>query len=376
MKIIFVTPHFFPSIGGVERVVLFQATELFRRGFDVEVLTSFSRWPFGTVNAPKNDTVCGIPTRRLHGLFSPRVGQRAVFPVASNLLAITGLYSALNQSKPDVIHVHHLVPNVVRNVVDYRKRHPSVRVFWQPHFHPRQKALLEMLRGYPDRYAYKTAAQCGTFITINPVEADQIQCQYLVKPAYFFIPNGFAAPLGKLKSKSSECPRLLSVGRVDDVRKGHRFLLKALARLQTRSWELTLVGRGDQNSLRYYSQRLGIGERIRFTGEVSDECLRKWYEVSDIFIMPSEYEAFGLPLLEAMSAGIPVVATGVGGIPFVVGEAGVIVQYGDTEALSSELANLMEDPDRRHRLALRGQARMERFSPKAITEDLIAAYRD
>ena len=97
----------------------------------------------------------------------------------------------------------------------------------------------------------------------------------------------------------------------------------------------------------------------------------------DVLVAPSRFEAFGLVALEAMHAGVPVVASEVGGLPEVLGDTGVLVPPGDADALERAVADLLDDPVRRQSLGGRGAARARvLFTPEAMVEGVLRTYDD
>jgi glycosyltransferase involved in cell wall biosynthesis len=109
-------------------------------------------------------------------------------------------------------------------------------------------------------------------------------------------------------------------------------------------------------------ERLGLGDRVHFMGFVSDEDLPSLYSLAAVFAFPSWYEGFGLPVLEAMACGTPVVAADNSSLPEVVGEAGLMVSAGDTEALANVLVRLLTDDGLRRRLIVAGREQARRFT--------------
>jgi glycosyltransferase involved in cell wall biosynthesis len=96
----------------------------------------------------------------------------------------------------------------------------------------------------------------------------------------------------------------------------------------------------------------------------------------DVLAVPSRYEGFGLVAVEAMLSDVPVVASAVGGLPTVVGDAGVLVPPDDPVALADALLGLAADPAARRRLAERGRARaLERFGIERMAQETLAVYR-
>lgn len=120
---------------------------------------------------------------------------------------------------------------------------------------------------------------------------------------------------------------------------------------------------------------LRLEARVHFIGFVADQDLPILYSLALMFAFPSWYEGFGLPALEAMACGTPVVAANNSSLPEVVGEAGIMIDAGDTEALSEALADLLCDDHLRSRLVAAGYEQARRFTWKAAAERLLGVYR-
>ncbi len=139
-------------------------------------------------------------------------------------------------------------------------------------------------------------------------------------------------------------------------RKGHAVLIEALARLQHRAWRLICAGsktRDDATAQRVQklSRDLGIDGRIDFVGEVEGTELNRHYRCSDLFVLASFHEGYGMVITEAIARGLPVVATAAGAVPDTLPEgAGILVPPGDPEALAAALARLIDAPDELARL--------------------------
>jgi glycosyltransferase involved in cell wall biosynthesis len=172
---------------------------------------------------------------------------------------------------------------------------------------------------------------------------------------------------------------LLYVGTIEP-RKNLKTLVRSLD-LLVRSTDLRprLVVAGKQGWLNeeLYAEigRLGLSERIHFTGYVSDEDLRALYSACTVCIYPSLYEGFGLPPLEAMRCGAPVVASRIPSILETAGEQGArLVPPTDTEALAAALAELLRDSNLRRRLAHAGLARAQEFSWEKTARATLEVY--
>ncbi|MCS6825704.1 MAG: glycosyltransferase family 4 protein [Caldilinea sp.] len=123
------------------------------------------------------------------------------------------------------------------------------------------------------------------------------------------------------------------------------------------------------------AQALGLGERIRFLGLIDDADLPTLYSAAMAFIFPSRYEGFGLPALEAMACGTPVACSNVSSLPEVVGEAALLFDPTDTEALTEAMQRLIEDRGLRQTLSELGLRRAATFSWERNAAATLAIYR-
>jgi glycosyltransferase involved in cell wall biosynthesis len=122
-------------------------------------------------------------------------------------------------------------------------------------------------------------------------------------------------------------------------------------------------------------ERLGLDERIHFVGFVDDDDLPALYSLACAFAFPTWYEGFGLPVLEAMACGTPVVAADNSSLPEVVGEAGLLVDAGDPEALCEALARLLTNRGLEAHLVLAGRRQARRFTWEGAARQLLDLYR-
>jgi glycosyltransferase involved in cell wall biosynthesis len=123
------------------------------------------------------------------------------------------------------------------------------------------------------------------------------------------------------------------------------------------------------------AERLGLAERTHFVGFVDDDDLPALYSLASAFAFPTWYEGFGLPVLEAMACGTPVVAADNSSLPEVVGEAGLLVDAGDPGALSEALARLLTDRGLKAQLVTAGRRQAQRFTWEGAARQLLDLYR-
>jgi glycosyltransferase involved in cell wall biosynthesis len=154
-------------------------------------------------------------------------------------------------------------------------------------------------------------------------------------------------------------------------------LIEAYARLpRTRPPLLLVGGKGwlyDEIFARV--EALDLSTEVHFVGYVSTEELPQWYNAAELFVYPSLYEGFGLPPLEAMACGTPVVTSTASSLPEVVGEAGLSVDPGDVEALAAAIERVLMDVELREQMQVAGVARAQGFSWEKTARDTVACYR-
>ena len=145
-------------------------------------------------------------------------------------------------------------------------------------------------------------------------------------------------------------------------RKGHAVLFQALARLRALNWRLRCAGSPDLDpatatALRRLVDRLGLTGRIEFLGQLEAAALASEYQRTDVFVLPSFHEGYGMALAEALARGLPVVSTTAGAIPDTVpAAAGLLVPAGDEVALADALRRIMTEDAVRERLAAGARA--------------------
>lgn len=168
---------------------------------------------------------------------------------------------------------------------------------------------------------------------------------------------------GAPAARSTERPlRILCVARLS-TEKGIAGLLEAYAEAASRglAGELRIAGDGPERAgLVARAQALGLGERCRFLGPLAFEEVQQEYRAAHLFVLPSLMEGLPVVLMEAMAAGLPVIAPSVGGIPELVepGETGLLFAAGDWPALAAAIARLAQDRPLADRLAEAGRARV------------------
>jgi glycosyltransferase involved in cell wall biosynthesis len=136
---------------------------------------------------------------------------------------------------------------------------------------------------------------------------------------------------------------------------------------------------GDRRSLIGLIRKLNLENEVLFTGQVPEADLPKYYNAADIFVFPSYYEGFGLPPLEAMACGCPVITANTTSLPEVIGDAGILVEPNDVEGLANQIYAILSTETIREELVKNGVIRAELFTwenAANLTLDLYNSFTD
>lgn len=200
--------------------------------------------------------------------------------------------------------------------------------------------------------------------------------------AVHVIPQGVF--LDEFHARANALPRMplvLSVG-VIDPRKGHHLTLRAFARILPRFPNARLAIVGILRIAAYYEElvataaELGISESVDFRPNLSRRQILDLLGTASVFALHSQEESQGIALCEALAAGLPVVSTKIGGIPYVVTDQqdGFLVEYGDVDGFAAAIARLLGDPDLHDRMATQAVIASRRFSWAHAAGEVAALY--
>jgi MMP alpha-(1->4)-mannosyltransferase len=175
--------------------------------------------------------------------------------------------------------------------------------------------------------------------------------------------------------------RLITTASADVALKGLAYLLEAMAKLRTeRDVTLTIIGKPKTGKSMDLIDKLGLRPHIDFVSGVPDERIVELYAEAELAVVPSLYEGFSLPAIEAMCTGTPLVATDGGALPEVTGTDGDTVLQcpaGDAGALAAAIARGLDDPALRARVGAAGRQRVvERWSWRRCAEMTVDQYRE
>ena len=277
-----------------------------------------------------------------------------------------GLLGIRRLGLPLVATVHHPV------TIDRRLELSAAETF------PRQ---LSLRRWYAfTRMQARVTRQSNQVITVSESSARDIESEFGVRrDALRVIPVGVDARTFAPPSRPRVRGRIVSVASSDSRLKGTTVLLEAFAKLATeRDVELVILGtpRADGPVAGAVSE-LGIADRVRFVSGLTTDAVSELLGSAQVAVVPSLYEGFSIPAVEAMACETPLVATRAGALPEVVGDCAVLVKPGDAAALAAAVGDLLDDESARARLGVAGRRRVEQhFSWGAVAAATVDVYRD
>ena len=179
------------------------------------------------------------------------------------------------------------------------------------------------------------------------------------------------------KYKLGEGPYLITVGTVQP-RKNYRMLIRAFRHVAEKYPHQLIIAGGEgwlTEEIKHEVDKQRLGTRVNFLGFVDDSDLPALYSGATIFLFPSLYEGFGLPILEAMACGVPVIASDVSSMPEVVGDAGLLLSPTQEDDWAEAIMKLINEPAYRTTLVGAGFRRSRKFSWSRSARQLLAIYR-
>lgn len=221
------------------------------------------------------------------------------------------------------------------------------------------------------------AARAAAILTVSQATAQALVNRGVNEALIHLTPNGLSRLPRPVAPPVLGGPFLLVVGTLEP-RKGHEILLRAVAQDGLEQLRLVFAGppAGRSSDLNALATRLGLEGRLTILGKVDDAVLAGLYREALALCMPSFGEGFGLPVLEAMSFGTPVLASDLPALREVAGDAALFARPGDAHAFAHELRQLVSDQHLRHSLARKGKERASLFTWDATAEKTVQAYRD
>ncbi len=342
----------------------------------------------GEVTDPLSFSLYTTHPAHLHAQLPPadRGRVRQIRPAAAPLRIPFGMPAATRRDRIDLLHVTYVAPPlgacpfvVTVHDISYT-RYPQF-------FSPRDRWMLSTL-------VPLTMRRAARVITVSNHARQEIIDRYGIAPARVAVTYEAAAgqfaevhdpvQLAEVRARygvPATGRYLLALGNLQP-RKNMGRLVEAFARLRSRAEitdvHLVIAGKALWRESEVYAavQRVQLTGRVHFVGYVADEDLPALYSGALAFVYPSLYEGFGLPPLEAMACGTPVVCTNVASLPEVVGDAARLITPTDVDDLAQALHAIATDDGLRATLIDQGHRRVAQFSWQRCAEETLAVYRE
>ena len=295
----------------------------------------------------------------------------------ADLLLVPRLRRLIRAGAPDLIHLHSRIGADVMGGIAGRLAGVPV-VHTRRVDNPEAAWLVGLKYRLHDR-VIAISQEIGRVLTAGGLPADKLRVVRSAVDWQRYARPGDRAAAAQRLGIPADGPWIAVVAQLIE-RKGHRFLLRALPTLVAAYPNLRVIffGQGPLAAdLAQEAQTLGVAGQVTLAGFRAD--LEQLLPCVDLLVHPALMEGLGVALLQAASAGVPIVASRAGGIPEAVrdGENGVLVTPGDPAALGTAVAALLANPERRRALGAAGQALMAReFSIDAMVEGNLAVYRE
>lgn len=379
-----VISQFFPLIGGAEKQAQLLGKTLLNKGVEVSVVTGC--WKFGTLKKERIDGIQVFRNFACWGMFGIK-GIRtmgAIFYMVS-----LGIFLLLHKKKYDLIHVHQaLYPAFISVFI-------GKQILGRPVLVKTASSGLtsdfKLIKRFPLgklqlRYLL---SRMDCLVAVSRVSGREYQENGFPESKIIYIPNGVAVP-SEVKNAPDCIKRVIAISRLSEE-KGIDVLLQAWVDVvkQKNGLRLIIIGYGPlESELKHLSQSLGIGSSVEFTGRF--ENVESYLTNAELFILPSRSEGLSNALLEAMSHGIPCIATRVGGngellggegkeIPFggyIVADNGLLVNPDDPQGLSEGILYLIRHPEAREKFGKRSRKFVEEnYSIDLIAERYVSLYK-
>lgn len=390
MNVCFVTPEYFPISGGTGAYVYYLSHSLQKLGHNVHVVARDKQDSEKTVNGIQVHYIKGVGNALTRYWKFARSASKKIEElnkeigidiIHANLPLVPSFAIPKNAAKAIVCAVHSTWKG---EAIVTKRDNPK-------ELNPNEKSMLRfnrVLRTYEKKLMNRSDALIAVSkYTVNEltnlygINENKIHVIYNGVDIERFKPRPNRAELRKELGVEEDKKIILFVGRLYH-RKGLETLLTSVPPIlkEFSNVQFVISGTGfkkKEESLKKLAKELDIQDHVTFLGYVPDEKLPDLYSTSDIFVLPAIYENFPFAILEAQSTALPVISTGVGGIPefLVDNDNGFVIEPRDPEQLTQKVLALLQDPQRAAKMGKRGRELIkQKLDWRLITNQVIELY--
>jgi glycosyltransferase involved in cell wall biosynthesis len=393
VRVCFISPEYLPLSGGTGAYVYYLSNELIKRGHSVYIVTGYDE----SADVEVSERL------RVFFLKTPKT------PIVKSFLFAGSAFRKLNRMRgacpTDIVHANlPLVPSFAVPAGFGKTLMSTVHSTWkgeaeairgEPYsrLNPNEKFMVSF-NWFLRIFEEKMLDRSSRIIAVSDFTRRELLQYYKVKEEKIrVIHNGvdvnkFKPASDKRKAKEElglnpEDIAILSVGRLY-ARKGLFTLIESVPAVvkRFRNAKFVISGKGQSNEMKKlvaHAEKLGIRDNIIFTGYFPDEKLPRLYQAADVFAFSTFYENLPFAVLEALSTGLPVVTTRVGGIPEIIdsGKNGFLVQPFNAKELSDRVLHLLEHPAEADEMGfLARKTILERFDWRFIVKKVLKVYEE
>ena len=312
----------------------------------------------------------------------------------SALLRLKTIIATIRNQKPDICHIHTtslfslcvLVTLKLYKIPVIATVHGLAHIEKQNIWHKNRKVknLIKYLTQSFTEFIFISISRVLIVDTTYVKEAIELyrkQHKILHLPVCKVIPQGINDVFFNLKD-SPQTNQLLSVGSINK-RKGHLFLIESMQKIKEYAPDFKLTIAGALSDQAYCQEMLSalkkynLSENINIEVNAAFENILKMYQRAEVFVLHSEEESQGIVFCEAMAAGKPIVATTVGGIPWVVQNKvnGLLSGFGDIDTFAINIIKLMDDKKQRLKMAQANLIKAQEYNWEIIGDNIINLYK-
>ncbi len=387
MKIVFFNDSFYPGQDGVITHITVTAQQLLALGHEVMVVAPNNNLGIDEQDIKNKLNIETVLIPSVSSFISPafRIGA----PTPRSLVRV-------KKFNPDIIHVHSPASAGLEALfIAKLLKKPLVATLHTYFMEPeaftiiglkQESGATKILNKAMWQYAKKFYQSARAIVTPTRYLAKDLKKRWQ-KSRIELVSNGI--DLSKFRNHSNRLQLrkqyqlqdnfvILSVGRLS-YEKNLNLLVTAFAKILSKYPQLKLVFVGDgpsKKNLQFCSNALGISKSVLFIGAIAYQELvaKNYYSLGDIFVTPSTFENQSLAMMEAMAAGLPVVAPKVKAMPEIIGKAGILVKPNDVSSLANAMVKLYTKPKVYQQLAKETQSRSENFAVEKTVTQLLKLY--
>lgn len=306
----------------------------------------------------------------------------------SDIAAVSAIRRLLVKYDPDILHVHGQRAGLIGR---FAVRNLPIKVVYTEHTRTLQFKLANSALDWAHIRAMQMLDKFTNInIAVSKAVADFLIQSKITQPHKIkIIHNGISLSANKhIDGQALELVNQYGLKKQDiiigtigslNIQKDTATLIKAMPRVITKlpKAKLVIVGSGPlKHKLQKLTQKLGISQNVIFAGVIKE--IPGILQIFTVFVLPSRSEAFGISILEAMKAGVPVIATNVGGIPEIItnNRNGILIEAGDSKTLASSIIRLVNDRKLQQKFSKAGEETIKNFSINKMVQATVKVYKD